>query len=77
MNKTTQTVSIMYSIQKKSQSKHNPSRKEPAYVRKPYTTKSLPSCNVVLVLNRYTLGHMVDLVHANQARGKFEHIVSE
>lgn len=31
--------------------------------------------NVILVLNRHTLGHVADLVHADQPCGEFEHVV--
>lgn len=38
---------------------------------------TLWSHNVVLVLNRYTLGHMVDLVHSHKSRRELKHVVSE
>lgn len=40
-----------------------------------HAPKSLSSRDIILVFNRYTLGHMVDLVHSHQARGKFELLV--
>jgi hypothetical protein len=39
------------------------------YAHAPY---SLPTLNIISVLNRNTLGHVVDLVDANKARSQFE-----
>jgi hypothetical protein len=33
--------------------------------------------NVVIVVDRDTLGHVVDLVHTNQSRGQLEHVVAQ
>lgn len=37
-----------------------------------YRRYSLPTLDVVSVLNRDTLGHVVDLVDTDQTRGEFE-----
>lgn len=39
--------------------------------------RGLWSDNVVLVFNRHTLGHVVDLVDSDKAGRELEHVVSE
>ncbi len=33
--------------------------------------------NIIAVLDRHTLGHVVDLVHADEARGELKHVVAQ
>ena len=34
-----------------------------------------PASDVVPIFNRHALGHVIDLVHANESRRELEHIV--
>ena len=36
-----------------------------------------PPDNIIAVLNRHALGHVVDLVHAHEAGGKLKHVVAQ
>lgn len=36
-----------------------------------------PPKNIILILDRHTLGHVVDLVDADEAGGQLEHIVAQ
>jgi hypothetical protein len=42
-----------------------------------YHPQSSPTFDIISVLDRHTLGHVVDLVNTDKTRGKLEHIVSQ
>lgn len=42
-----------------------------------YNVQSSPTLDVVSVLDRDTLRHVVDLVNTDKTRGKLEHVVSQ
>ena len=65
---------------------HRQSRRQPTTAATASTPKGRPlgtlllalrPGNVIFVLDRHTLGHVVDLVHAHQSRRELKHVVSE
>lgn len=71
MNKNkTRTLCIVYSIQSNKRTPTPTVGNLHMFIN--HSPKSLSSRDIILVFDSYTLGHMVDLVHSHQARGKFE-----
>jgi hypothetical protein len=43
----------------------------------PHCSSSSPASDVVPIFNRHALGHVIDLVHANESGRELEHVVTQ
>ena len=59
-------------MKKQQLARGNQKRKEKRHHKTRAPGNHLLPRDIILVFNRYTLGHMVDLVHTDKARCKFE-----
>lgn len=54
-----------------------PRSSQQPFLLPPPPPRSSPADNIIAILNRHALGHMIDLVHAHQPRRELEHVIPQ